>query len=87
MHKANIHVLDILNALKAVSSRPFVAHKYPNLQREGFVVVGEKLGQVYPKEPKLYCTGLVFLAIFSITSLRLLAPISDFFSSSHLIAV
>lgn len=46
MDKANIHVLDILNALKAVSSRPLVAHQYPILQREnliGFIdLVSEK---------------------------------------------
>ncbi|MEM9926446.1 MAG: elongation factor G, partial [Cyanobacteria bacterium P01_D01_bin.50] len=46
MDKANIHVLDILNALKVVSSRPLVAHQYPILQKEqliGFIdLVSEK---------------------------------------------
>ena len=37
MDKANIHVLDILNALKAVSSRPLVAHQYPILQQENLI--------------------------------------------------
>ncbi|AFY54482.1 translation elongation factor 2 (EF-2/EF-G) [Rivularia sp. PCC 7116] len=46
MDKANIHVLEILNALKAVSSRPLVAHQYPILRKEnliGFIdLVSEK---------------------------------------------
>ena len=37
MDKANIHVIEILNALKAVSSRPLVAHQYPILQRENLI--------------------------------------------------
>lgn len=34
MDRANIHVLETLHALKAVSSRPLVAHQYPIMQRE-----------------------------------------------------
>ncbi|TAE60893.1 MAG: elongation factor G [Nostocales cyanobacterium] len=40
MDRANIHVLETLNALKAVSSRPLVAHQYPIMQGEkltGFI--------------------------------------------------
>jgi elongation factor G len=40
MNRANINVLDTLHALKAVSSRPLVAHQYPIMQGEqliGFV--------------------------------------------------
>ncbi|MEO0684773.1 MAG: elongation factor G, partial [Cyanobacteria bacterium J06649_11] len=52
MDKANIHVLNILNALKAVSSRPLVAHQYPILQREnliGFIdLVSEKAYHYHP---------------------------------------
>jgi elongation factor G len=52
MDKANIHVLDILNALKAVSSRPLVAHQYPILQKEnliGFIdLVSEKAYHYHP---------------------------------------
>jgi elongation factor G len=46
MDRANIHVLDILNKLKAVFSRLLVAHQYPILQRKyliGFIdLVSEK---------------------------------------------
>jgi elongation factor G len=52
MDKANIHVLDILNGLKAVSSRPLVAHQYPILQKEnliGFIdLVSEKAYHYHP---------------------------------------
>ncbi len=52
MDKANIHVLDILNALKTVSSRPLVAHQYPILQKEnliGFIdLVSEKAYHYHP---------------------------------------
>lgn len=34
MDRANIHVLETLHALKAVSSRPLVAHQYPIMQGE-----------------------------------------------------
>ncbi|MDH6062375.1 elongation factor G [Umezakia ovalisporum] len=40
MDRANIHVLEILDALKAVSSRPLVAHQYPIMEGEqltGFI--------------------------------------------------
>ncbi|AFZ26382.1 translation elongation factor 2 (EF-2/EF-G) [Cylindrospermum stagnale PCC 7417] len=40
MDRANIHVLETLHALKAVSSRPLVAHQYPIMQGEqltGFI--------------------------------------------------
>lgn len=40
MDRANIHVLEILHALKAVSGRPLVAHQYPIMQGEqltGFI--------------------------------------------------
>ncbi|MBW4593673.1 MAG: elongation factor G [Brasilonema angustatum HA4187-MV1] len=40
MDRANINVLDTLHALKAVSSRPLVAHQYPIIQGEqlmGFI--------------------------------------------------
>ncbi|NMF67375.1 elongation factor G [Brasilonema octagenarum] len=40
MDRANINVLDTLHALKAVSSRPLVAHQYPIMQGEqlmGFI--------------------------------------------------
>ena len=33
MDRANIHVLETLHALKAVSSRPLVAHQYPIMER------------------------------------------------------
>jgi elongation factor G len=52
MDRANIHVLDTLNALKAVSSRPLVAHQYPILQGEqltGFIdLVSEQAYQYHP---------------------------------------
>lgn len=52
MDKANIHVLDILNGLKAVSSRPLVAHQYPILQQEnliGFIdLVSEQAYHYHP---------------------------------------
>lgn len=40
MDRANIHVLDTLHAIKAVSSRPLVAHQYPIMKGEqltGFI--------------------------------------------------
>ncbi|MDJ0676472.1 MAG: elongation factor G [Calothrix sp. MO_167.B42] len=37
MDRANIHVLETLHALKAVSSRPLVAHQYPIMQTEQLI--------------------------------------------------
>ncbi|BAY45713.1 small GTP-binding protein [Scytonema sp. HK-05] len=37
MDRANINVLDTLHALKAVSSRPLVAHQYPIIQAEQLI--------------------------------------------------
>ncbi len=37
MDRANIHVLETLHALKAVSSRPLVAHQYPIMQGEQLI--------------------------------------------------
>jgi elongation factor G len=37
MDRANINVLNTLHALKAVSSRPLVAHQYPIMQREQLI--------------------------------------------------
>ncbi|MDJ0798404.1 MAG: elongation factor G [Calothrix sp. MO_167.B12] len=37
MDRANIHVLETLHALKAVSSRPLVAHQYPIMQNEQLI--------------------------------------------------
>lgn len=55
MDRANIHVLDTLNALKAVSSRPLVAHQYPILRGEqltGFIdLVTEQAYQYHPGAP------------------------------------
>lgn len=52
MDRANIHVLDTLNALKAVSSRPLVAHQYPIMRGEeltGFIdLVTEQAYQYHP---------------------------------------
>ncbi|PHJ53287.1 elongation factor G [Nostoc linckia z18] len=55
MDRANIHVLETLNALKAVSSRPLVAHQYPIMQGEqltGFIdMVSEQAYQYHPGAP------------------------------------
>jgi elongation factor G len=55
MDRANIHVLDTLNALKAVSSRPLVAHQYPILRGEeltGFIdLVSEQAYQYHILAP------------------------------------
>ena len=55
MDRANIHVLETLNALKAVSSRPLVLHQYPIMQGEqltGFIdIVTEKAYQYHPGAP------------------------------------
>ncbi|MTJ54935.1 elongation factor G [Anabaena sp. UHCC 0253] len=55
MDRANIHVLETLNALKAVSSRPLVAHQYPIMQGEqltGFIdMVSEKAYQYHVGAP------------------------------------
>ncbi|MBD2301560.1 elongation factor G [Nostoc sp. FACHB-190] len=52
MDRANIHVLETLHALKAVSSRPLVAHQYPIMQGEqltGFIdMVSEQAYQYHP---------------------------------------
>ncbi|RAM50782.1 MAG: elongation factor G [Hapalosiphonaceae cyanobacterium JJU2] len=37
MDRANIHVLETLHALKAVSSRPLVAHQYPIMREEQLI--------------------------------------------------
>lgn len=55
MDRANIHVLETLHALKAVSSRPLVAHQYPIMQGEqliGFIdMVTEQAYQYHPGAP------------------------------------
>lgn len=55
MDRANINVLDTLHALKAVSSRPLVAHQYPILQGEqliGFIdLVSEQAYQYHAGAP------------------------------------
>jgi elongation factor G len=55
MDRANIHVLDTLHALKAVSSRPLVAHQYPILRGEeltGFIdLVTEQAYQYHSGAP------------------------------------
>lgn len=55
MDRANIHVLETLNALKAVSSRPLVLHQYPIMQGEqltGFIdMVTEKAYQYHTGAP------------------------------------
>jgi elongation factor G len=55
MDRANIHVLDTLHALKAVSSRPLVAHQYPIMQGEqlvGFIdLVSEQAYKYHPGAP------------------------------------
>lgn len=55
MDRANINVLDTLHALKAVSSRPLVAHQYPIMQGEqltGFIdMVSEQAYQYHPGAP------------------------------------
>ncbi|AUT02821.1 elongation factor G [Nostoc sp. CENA543] len=55
MDRANIHVLETLHALKAVSSRPLVAHQYPIMQGEeltGFIdMVSEQAYQYHPGAP------------------------------------
>lgn len=55
MDRANIHVLDTLNALKAVSSRPLVAHQYPIVRGEeltGFIdLVSEQAYQYHSGAP------------------------------------
>lgn len=53
--RANIHVLETLHALKAVSSRPLVAHQYPIMNGEqltGFIdMVSEQAYQYHPGAP------------------------------------
>lgn len=55
MDRANIHVLETLHALKAVSSRPLVAHQYPIMQGEqltGFIdMVTEQAYQYHAGAP------------------------------------
>ncbi|WP_016949272.1 elongation factor G [Anabaena sp. PCC 7108] len=55
MDRANIHVLETLHSLKAVSSRPLVAHQYPIMQGEqltGFIdMVSEQAYQYHPGAP------------------------------------
>ncbi len=55
MDRANIHVLETLHALKAVSSRPLVAHQYPIMGGEeltGFIdLVSEQAYQYHPGAP------------------------------------
>ena len=55
MDRANINVLDTLHALKAVSTRPLVAHQYPIVQGEqliGFIdLVSEQAYQYHPGAP------------------------------------
>jgi elongation factor G len=55
MDRANIPVLETLHALKAVSSRPLVAHQYPIMQGEqltGFIdMVSEQAYQYHPGAP------------------------------------
>ncbi|MBD2778760.1 elongation factor G [Iningainema tapete] len=52
MDRANINVLDTLHALKAVSSRPLVAHQYPIMQGEqliGFIDLVSEQAYKYHK--------------------------------------
>ncbi|GAB1537378.1 hypothetical protein NUACC21_00180 [Scytonema sp. NUACC21] len=55
MDRANINVLDTLHALKAVSSRPLVAHQYPIIKAEqliGFIdLVSEEAYKYHPGAP------------------------------------
>ncbi|NJM70576.1 MAG: elongation factor G [Scytonema sp. RU_4_4] len=55
MDRANINVLDTLHALKAVSSRPLVAHQYPIMRGEqltGFIdLVSEQAYQYHAGAP------------------------------------
>ncbi|MEH2259701.1 elongation factor G [Nostoc sp.] len=55
MDRANIHVLETLHALKAVSSRPLVAHQYPIMNGEqltGFIdMVSEQAYQYHLGAP------------------------------------
>ncbi|BAZ48334.1 elongation factor G [Nostoc sp. NIES-4103] len=55
MDRANINVLETLHALKAVSSRPLVAHQYPIMQGEqltGFIdMVSEQAYKYHPGAP------------------------------------
>ncbi len=55
MDRANINVLDTLQAIKAVSSRPLVAHQYPIMQGEqliGFIdLVSEQAYHYHPGAP------------------------------------
>lgn len=55
MDRANIHVLETLHALKAVSSRPLVAHQYPIMSGEqltGFIdMVSEQAYKYHPGAP------------------------------------
>ncbi|WP_375473066.1 elongation factor G [uncultured Nostoc sp.] len=55
MDRANIHVLETLHALKAVSSGPLVAHQYPIMNGEqltGFIdMVSEQAYQYHPGAP------------------------------------
>jgi elongation factor G len=55
MDRANIHVMETLHALKAVSSRPLVAHQYPIMNGEqltGFIdMVSEQAYQYHPGAP------------------------------------
>ena len=55
MDRANIHVLETLEALKAVSSRPLLAHQYPIMQGEqltGFIdMVSEQAYQYHAGAP------------------------------------
>jgi elongation factor G len=55
MDRANINVLNTLHALKAVSSRPLVAHQYPIMQGEalvGFIdLVSEEAYKYHPGAP------------------------------------
>ncbi|WP_375504919.1 elongation factor G [uncultured Nostoc sp.] len=55
MDRANIHVLETLHALKAISSRPLVAHQYPIMNGEqltGFIdMVSEQAYQYHPGAP------------------------------------
>ncbi|MFN6572106.1 elongation factor G [Dendronalium sp. ChiSLP03b] len=55
MDRANINVLETLHAIKAVSSRPLVAHQYPIMQGEqltGFIdMVSEQAYAYHPGAP------------------------------------
>ncbi|MEH2290686.1 elongation factor G [Nostoc sp.] len=55
MDRANIHVLETLHALKALSSRPLVAHQYPIMNGEqltGFIdMVSEQAYKYHPGAP------------------------------------